>query len=323
MKNNRLGLMFLGLAVVCLLASCKKNNGEGEAYNGSGFRAHIEQTGGDNGSKTHINPQWLNNEETSILWTAGDCIQVVNNNGTGTALTYQLSGGSNNTEGFFTSSGETEAFFQPAYVSVYPATNSNNVANSISGTTATINLPATQNYALNSFADKAMPMVAYATEKELEFKNVLGGICFPIVGANGTKVTRLVLTSQSTSDVLWGTCTTTISTSGGAPTSTFSNSDSNKHVITLDCGSGVTLNSSTPTYFCIMVPPGTLESGFTVTAYNGAVAIYEKSTTQSPGANFIPRSVIRKMNGSLEVDDDFDINASFNNQPFGVDPTNP
>ena len=56
MKTNTLRLMSFGAIATLALASCNKNNGtEGNAPE-NGFRAIIEQTGGD-GSRTHIDPQ--------------------------------------------------------------------------------------------------------------------------------------------------------------------------------------------------------------------------------------------------------------------------
>ncbi len=223
-------------------------------------------------------------------------------NGQGTVLNYELTEGENTTNGTFYTGEGHETFFTPDYVSIYPAFNAEGTANAItSSTEATFNLPATQTYKENSFAEKSMPMVAYSSTQTLNFKNVLGGICFPIVCTSPVQVTSVVLTSAA-DEALWGTCTTTISTSGGDPTSQVTNSDAAKNVITLDCsGSNVTLNPDEPTYFCIMVPPGSLASGFTLQAYSGETKVFEKSNTDQLGADFIPRSVIRKVNHNLDI----------------------
>ena len=113
--------------------------------------------------------------------------------------------------------------------------------------------------------------------------------------------TKIVLTS-ATNEALWGTCTTTVSTTGGAPSSIVTNDDAGKNSITLDCSAngGVTL-SSEATYFCFIVPPGTLENGFEIQAFNGDDVVYEKSTTQSFGPGFISRSVICRVNTTLDA----------------------
>ena len=292
MKTNKITLMIMGLAVASLFASCKKN--DNNAVVGEGFRAFTEQ--GGNGSRTH---GVADGNTIAVQWTSGDQILVANQGGTGSQLTYNLKSGANSTEGSFANTNESSDFLQPDYVAIYPATNAAGVANSISSTTATFNLPATQSYLANSFAEKSMPMVAYSTEQSLQFKNVLGGLCFPIV-ANGLTVTKIEVISANTSEALWGECTTTISATDD-PTSTVSNTDANKNVITLDCGSGITLDATTATDFYVMVPAGTLESGFTVKAYNGDLMIYEKSTSSAPGSNFIPRNTVRKVDGNLTI----------------------
>ncbi len=302
MKTNTLRLMTFGAIATLVLASCNKNNGTGGDAPENGFRAIIEQTNGSDGSRTYIDPQSWANGTTDLLWTANDFIKVANNGGASgcQTLTYQLTDGAGKTNGTFYTGEEHETFFTPDYVAIYPIENEAGTANTLSGTTATFNLPDVQTYKENSFAEKSMPMVAYSSDQTLPFKNVLGGICFPIVCASPVQVTSVVLTSAA-NEALWGTCTTTISTSGGDPTSQVTNSDAAKNVITLDCsGSTVTL-SSTPTYFCIMVPPGSLANGFTLQAYSGSTKVFEKSNNNNLGADFIPRSVIRKVSNDLSV----------------------
>ncbi len=287
MRINRIIVMCL--VATCLLASCKKENGtEGNVPEG-GFVANIEQNGGDSNSRTHINPDsWKVGSHVGVFWTKDDLIKVANGNGT--TLTYQLTEGEDTKRGTFYTGLPHQGFFQPNYVAIYPAKNAMDTDNTISGNSATFHLPATQTYKEKSFAEKSMPMVAYSTTQTLQFKNVLGCICLSLVGNNMT-VTKIVLTSKNTSDKLWGTCTTNISTSGGDPSSAIANSDPNKHIITLDCGGSVSLHPVNPTYFCIIVPPGTLASGFTVEMYNGSTKLNEASTTTN--AN-IRRNVISK-----------------------------
>jgi len=299
------------LVATCLLASCKKENGtEGNVPEG-GFVANIEQNGGDSNSRTHINPDsWKVGSHVGVFWTKDDLIKVANGNGT--TLTYQLTEGEDTKRGTFYTGLPHQGFFQPNYVAIYPAKNAMDTDNTISGNSATFHLPATQTYKEKSFAEKSMPMVAYSTTQTLQFKNVLGCICLSLVGNNMT-VTKIVLTSKNTSDKLWGTCTTNISTSGGDPSSEITNNDSNKHIITLDCGGSVSLHPVNPTYFCIIVPPGTLASGFTVEMYNGSTKLNEASTTTN--AN-IRRNVISKT-GKITVSEP-EPEPVFTEKPFTV-----
>ena len=285
----------IGAMATAMLASCNKNNGtEGNAP-ANGFRATIEQpTGNGIGNRTHIDPDWANDASTDILWTTEDLIKVANGNGT--VLNYQITEGENTANGTFYTGEEHETFFQPNYAAIYPAFNAEDVANGISGTTATFNVPQTQTYRANSFAEKSMPMVAYSTDQILAFKNVFGGLCIPMVG-DGRTVTRVVLTSANASEHLYGTFTADCTSATPAPTCVSGGGNS----VILDCSATpVTLYATKPTYFCFMVPPESLASGFAVTPYNGETAYEELSTTANPG---ITRSVIKKVSTSLEVEE--------------------
>ena len=281
MKRNIIRLMTLCTVAVLALASCKKDNKPQGNVPENGFLATVEANQG-NGGRTHL-------VGSDVLWNAGD--QIVVRNGDGLTATYRLTAGENTTEGTFLSSEDDNDFFQPTYTAIYPAT-----GNTITGEgTATITLPATQSYVANSFANGAMPMMAVSGEQTLAFKNMLGGICFPMVGDNLT-VTRLVLTSNSATDHLSGVFSADYN--NGQPTLTYTSGGANS--ITLDCGAGVTL-SSTATDFTIMLPAGSLANGFTLQAYDGTTLLFEKSNTATLGADFIARSAIKKVNQNLQV----------------------
>ena len=300
MKKHSIRLLLIGTVATLLLASCKKNNGTDDTVPEGRFRATIEQGGskGDDNSKTHLDPDW-NAGSGTIKWDMHDLIKVRNT--IGTTLTFQLDDGYENTsDGLFYTGEPHDNFFQPDYVAIYPAANANGAANTISssGTTATFNLPATQTYVENSFAKGAMPMVAYSTNQTLQFKNVLGGLCFPMVG-DGITLTRIVLTSNNAADKLWGVFTANCTSA--TPVPTYANGGSNS--ITLDCGSGIVLDATNATDFYVMVPPGTLEKGFTVEAYYNEYKVYEKSAdwSASPVSGFIPRNTVRRVDTDLTV----------------------
>ena len=276
--------MMIGLVATSLLASCKKNNNDnnGGTANGQGFRATTEQGAGNN-TRTHIDGLNPTAGGTSqVLWDDADLIKVRNN--AGTVLTYQLTDGKDTPNGIFYTGEPHDNFFQPNYTAIYPATDGNTITGE---GTAQFTLPATQSYVENSFAKGAMPMMAVSDNQTLPFKNVLGGLCFPIVG-NGLTVTSIVLTSANAADHLSGVFTADYN--NGEPTMAYASDGGN--TIALDCGTGVVLGAE-PTDFIIMVPPGTLEGGFTVTAYNGTDKIYEKGTTTATGAGFMTRNLIR------------------------------
>lgn len=279
MKKHLIQFMTIGAMATALLASCNKNNnGTQGNVPKNGFRATIEQpTGGNGGSRTHINPDWVNDENTPVLWSADDQIKVAN--GEGTVMTCQIADGVDSQSGIFYASQQQEDFFVPNYVAAYPA----DKVSGFEGTTVTFNMPATQTYKANSFAEGAMPMVAYSDSHELPFKNVFGGICVPATG-DGITVTSVVLTATDDNEHLSGTF------SVNAQTGVITSAPTGGKTVTLDCGEGVVLDATTPTYFCIMVPQGALAGGFTMTFKNGN----DELVTKTKGAitNGVGRNTI-------------------------------
>lgn len=188
MKTIKITITVIAMGVVlsCLTASCNKNDSTEDNVLENGFRATIEQQSNGNDHRTHINPgTWDVGTPVDNLWSSYDQILVANHGGESGCdmLTFRLTEGMNTTSGTFKSRQENEAFYEPDYVAIYPATNAAGEVNNIGvveGTLkATFNLPATQVYNPNSFAEKAMPMVAYTETRDMAFKNVLGGIASP------------------------------------------------------------------------------------------------------------------------------------------------
>ena len=309
-RHNTINLLAMGMLLVGLLSACTKdkiNDGNNDVSNGGGrgFRATAE---GD-GSKTYL-------DGMTVKWEESDMISV--RNSAGKAKGFSLEEGANTQYGSFNSAEAGDDFFTPNYTAIYPTGTDNAIT---SATTATFDLPAVQTYKASSFGVKAMPMMAHSTDENLEFKNVLGGVVFPLTYTHNLEncfylVKRVVVTSNNPDDVLWGTCTTPISGVDDAAdlSSTVSNSNANakKHEITLDCGEGVQLVKDTPIDFTVMVPAGTLESGFTLTVigdmiYNGATFANEELYTQSvwwdsgTHDNFIVRSRLSKVKTALEI----------------------
>ncbi len=298
--TSRIALWILCLALV---ASCTKNGNEGDDVPENGFRAKIEQTkgGGSKGNRTHINPEWDPNgySETPLYWSEDDLIKVSNQSGT--TLTFQLTEGENTMYGTFYTGEQNDGFFEPDYMAAYPAANAEGTATTISGSTATFSMLSTQSYKANTFDEGAMPMVASSSTQTLNFRNVFGGLCVPIIiQGRGLLVTSVKLTSLNTNDKLWGVFSADCTSSNPLPTYV----SGGDNTLTLDCGAGVALDATVPTDFYFMLPPGTLQSGFTVTAYNGTTVLYEETadwTASPPATPFIRRRVIMKVNTNLEV----------------------
>lgn len=102
MKTNKITLVVMGLALVSLFASCKKDNNDNNGnFTGDGFRAIIDQRAdNDGGSRTHINPaNWNDGTTWPVLWTEGDQVLVRNN--AGDLRLFQLQSGANTNDGIF------------------------------------------------------------------------------------------------------------------------------------------------------------------------------------------------------------------------------
>ncbi len=267
-----------------MLVSCNKIN---ESVPENGFRATIEKSGGN--SKTHIAPDWANDNTTSILWSEYDLIKVANHGGQSgcQVLTYGLTEGENTTSGVFYTNEDHEGFFEPEYVAIYPAYNADESENTINGTTATFHIPAVQNYKENSFGEKSMPMVAYSETQALSFKNLFGGLCVPLTGDNVT-VKRLVLTSHVATDNLCGTFTADCNGNANDNYGLTCTNETPCPSVTLDCGEGVQLTANDSVFFCIMVPPGAMNgtgesAGFSIAVYDPEDALVcTLSTTVNP-----------------------------------------
>ena len=124
-----------------------------------------------------------------------------------------------------------------------------------------IELPATQTYAVGSFGNGAFPMatVTSSTEdKNLKFKNVLGGLKLQLKGT--ATITSITVTGNN-NEILCGEAKVT-TTCGGVPSVVLT--DASAKTVTLDCGTGVPLDSETATPFIIALPPITMTGGFTV-----------------------------------------------------------
>ena len=315
MKRNIFRLMTLCTVAVLALASCKKDNGN-DGNDGNvpekGFLATIEQPGGNGGSRTHINPaNWNDGTTWPVLWTEGDSIVVYN----GSELrVFQLQSGENSNNGIFEpadgqdydyTSGPFSVVYCPSIVRVVPMLIAYPQLQEMyfSGTTAVVDVPQYQTYKANSFAEGGMPMSAYSDGQTLEFKNLAGGLCFPILGA-GVTITKVEVESLSTDDAVSGSFNVDCAdaTHSLTPLIFQGYNMTNKKVI-LECPEGVTLDAN-PTYFTVMVAPGSLERGFTVKAYDDDnFVVYENTVDWSadPMVGFIPRGVIRKLNSNLDV----------------------
>ena len=150
-----------------------------------------------------------------------------------------------------------------------------------------VNLPAEQTYVPDSFANGSMAMVAVSENKNITFKNVLGGIKFQLKGTQ--KVTSIKIEGKN-NEKLSGAAIVTAYTNDTKPAITMSSDASTS--VTLNCGEGIQLNESTATEFIISLPPVLFSKGFIVTITDAEGQTYTVGTNS---ANTILRSSILTM----------------------------
>jgi hypothetical protein len=205
--------------------------------------------------------------EGNVLWTKGDQVSVFSASTINEQ--YQVSDASAGKASAELSKVSTGSSYVAGgeignNVAFYPYSSGVSIAKSGSGYVLSgITLPATQTYAEASFANGAFPMAsvtASTSDKNLKFKNILGGIKLQI---KGTASIASISVSGNAGEILCGSANVTVSSS---EVPSIALSDASATTVTLDCGTaGVQLNSETATTFIIALPPVTMASGFTVT----------------------------------------------------------
>lgn len=273
MRKLQHTLIFAGLVAACLMAGCKKEN----PSQGTSFTAETEQ--GEANAKTGL-------VGSNIVWRRGDQIQLKNSSSPSQTETLTVAdddGIGTNKGKFYTSSSFN---LNPPYTATYGV----NIDNGAVSLPSTQTLTAANVASPGTIADGLMPMVATSSTNKLPFKNLLGGLCFKLTGSGN--LTSIKITSSNTSEKLWGDFTANFA--DGTMTPTTGGTGSNE--LTVNC-TGVTL-SSTPQYFVVMLPPGSLASNYTVYfTCNGAV-ITQPATGN---ANLVQRSKIKTSNQTTNV----------------------
>lgn len=143
---------------------------------------------------------------------------------------------------------------QDVYYAVYPYSELHSYAEG--DKIMTVDLPAVQNYAENTFGNGANPMVAHAESgEELMFQNLCGVLVINLTGDVSVKSIDVTLFDDSGSPAaVSGEHTVSMNyVESPTLTSTWRSTD----LITLYCADGVDLNTSEPTPFHVIVPSGT------------------------------------------------------------------
>jgi hypothetical protein len=282
-------LLLIALAGLMVLAACKKDK---ENQGVAQFTATMEHLDG----RTSLDP---NNGQ--INWTAGD--QIVISNADDETAIFSLQSGEGTTEGSFGTSDEFNTV--GPFLAAYP---SDAV---IADDKVTFNLPPTQTICeTGTFGNGANPMVACSDDKNLQFKNLCGGLGIRLKGV-GTHVSAVRITSKNTSEKLWGAYEVS-NCAAAEPTLTIAANNQGTNVITLNCD--VTLTTAAKTFF-VMLPPGTLANGFTMEVLDGSEVLAAKETTSDIA--LVERNNMKCFNEIL-IDMEFDGNVEI---PTGMSNT--
>ena len=229
--RNRLAFCAIAALMVCACQEDRLNISAPEAVR---FTASIEDDYSGGATKTSLDAQG------NVLWTLGDQVSIFAGStlneqyqvtdasaGKASAELDKISGSSS-----YVGGGEIEN-----NVAYYPY--SSGVAIGKNGTDyvlSGITLPATQTYAESSFANGAFPMAAVtasASDKNLRFKNVLGGIKLQL---KGTASIASISISGNAGEILCGAASVTVS---ATEVPSIALSDASATTVTLDCGCAV------------------------------------------------------------------------------------
>ena len=267
--------MALTLGLMALVSCNKEKQSSKEAV----FTATLEQHVGQQG-RTAINP-----ENGMVKWLAGDKILIANDNGESAQFTLQSGAGSN--EGTFRTAGEFE--MEAPFTAAYPQNAT------VSGTTATFTLPATQTLTQpGTFANGANPMAAYGTDDNLYFRNLCGALDIRLLGDN-IHVSGIRITGAD-GEKLNGTFAVDCSANETAMMASQGSNGTN--IVTLNCD--VTLTSTTTAQeFFIVLPVGALAQGFTMDVLDGENVVCTK--TLETNLAQIVRNEVKRFNPLLIV----------------------
>ena len=156
---------------------------------------------------------------------------------------------------------------------IYPYKESTEISNQ---GVLTIDLPATQSYAENSFGIGANTMVSCSEGNELLFKNLCGYIMLKLYGDDVS--VKSISIKGNNDEPLAGKATVNASVNN-APSLTFDASATKEITLTFDAPVTLGSTAETATTFWLVVPPTTFSKGITMTVKDDDNGMFEKSTT--------------------------------------------
>lgn len=148
-------------------------------------------------------------------------------------------------------------------------------------------LPSTQNYAEDSFANGAFPMVAACDESDLTFRNLCGVLKLHLKGKQ--KVANIIVKGNG-DEPLSGKASVSVTPGVGEPEITMAAEAETS--VTLKCVSPVQLNETEAVDFYISLPPTVFKNGFAVTVIDTDDNEYVFKSAKSMT---ISRSMVLKM----------------------------
>ncbi len=254
------------------------------------FTTSFEEYDVENKTKTYVDA------DVKLYWHRADELSIFR-----TTLNekYTFDGNTGDNSGTFSAAGNGGQFGTgnaiEAYYAIYPYSSNSSMDNY---DVLTVELPATQLYAQNSFGKGANTMVAVTSglsDYFLSFKNVGGYLVLKLYGS-GITVKSIELKGNNGEKIAGDA---TITAKHGQMPNSYMNSNATG-TITLDCGeSGVEIGNSAEnaTSFWFVVPPVVFSEGFTVTI----TEISGLTITQSTSKWFsVERNIVKSM-AALEV----------------------
>lgn len=203
-------------------------------------------------------------EQIRMRWTAEDCITIFEKETYNRK--FMFTGKTGDNAGGFTKVSVDDNYYSAydvdANYAIYPHSDDNSLDET--DLFFTLDMPAEQTYAENSFGLGANTMVAVSETNKFIFKNVSSYLRVRLYGDN-TSVSSITLTNKG-NEAISGKAKITPSMDAD-PTCVMTGSGKS---IRLTCPTPITISSDAdaPTNFWIVVPPVTLASGFTVTVEN-------------------------------------------------------
>ena len=277
--------LYFGIAAA-LLASCstKEMDFQTPAKDDVVFYASFEQPT-EGGTKVYAN------EDLLLRWTADDRVSIFNK--VTYNQEYKFTGETGDNGGTFSKVGDEFATGNAIshIVSVYPYEKSTKISEN---ETLSLELPAEQLYAENTFGLGANTMVSVTSDNLLQYKNVGGYLVLRLYGEN-VSVSSITLKGNN-GEKLAGKATVTMPLDG---TPSVEMADDATTTITLTCETPVQLGATAEecVLFWFVIPPTVFIDGFTIKVIDSDGEVYEKSTSKSIHVN---RSRLSRME-SFEI----------------------